>query len=212
MLSGWAPAGVARRGEGAPCLAFRTDRYTPDADRPRHHLTATSGGMSSAVAAKGIACVPTKTHKLPEIAACNSARARGPTWHHREIEYSSTGADDVFITYPLWIGTRQTDRLRQLFDRARIAVGWAPPSASNRRTARERRWRDRCSHRNRQWPITAAASVPNKCWRSPAVEVRLGSPGGGVHASPVTSYAPGEAPAKPASKRRRSPTTCERWS
>ncbi|QEX93311.1 hypothetical protein F6W99_04138 [Mycobacterium tuberculosis] len=41
-----------------------------------------------------------------------------------EVEvFVDHGADDVFITYPLWIGTRQADRLRQLADRARIAVG-----------------------------------------------------------------------------------------
>lgn len=41
-----------------------------------------------------------------------------------EVEvFVDHGADDVFITYPLWIGTCQADRLRQLADRARIAVG-----------------------------------------------------------------------------------------
>lgn len=106
------------------CIPDEID--TPDVLIDRDILDRNIGRMSSAVAAKGIALRPhVKTHKLPRSPICNSARARGLTVATiGEVEvFVDHGADDVFITYPLWIGTRQADRLRQLADRARIAVG-----------------------------------------------------------------------------------------
>lgn len=106
------------------CIPDEID--TPDVLIDRDILDRNIGRMSSAVAAKGIALRPhVKTHKLPEIAHMQlRAGARPDGGHHREVEvFVDHGADDVFITYPLWIGTRQADRLRQLADRARIAVG-----------------------------------------------------------------------------------------
>ncbi|WP_230870187.1 D-TA family PLP-dependent enzyme [Mycobacterium canetti] len=107
------------------CIPDEID--TPDVMIDRDILDRNIGRMSSAVAAKGIALRPhVKTHKLPEIAQMQlRAGARGltvATIGEAEV-FVDHGADDVFIAYPLWIGTRQADRLRRLADHARIAIG-----------------------------------------------------------------------------------------
>src|SRR3954470_19039666 len=90
--------------------------------------------MAAAVQAKGLALRPhAKTHKVPEIAelqlAAGAVGLTVATLGEAEI-FAGHGADDIFIAYPLWVGPRQAERLRQLTSKARIAVGVDSPEAA----------------------------------------------------------------------------------
>lgn len=76
---------------------------------------------------RGLALRPhVKTHKIPEIAALQTAAgAVGvtvATIGEAEV-FVDSGATDVFIAYPLWVSVAKAARLDTLRGRARIAVG-----------------------------------------------------------------------------------------
>ena len=103
------------------------DIDTPEILVDRDVLRRNIERMAEAVRAKGLALRPhAKTHKLPEIAALQlEAGAVGltvATIGEAEV-FAEHGVADLFIAYPLWVGPRQAARLRELAERARVAVG-----------------------------------------------------------------------------------------
>lgn len=106
------------------CIPDEID--TPDVLIDRDILDRNIGRMSSAVAAKGIALRPhVKTHKLPEIAHMQlRAGARPDGGHHRGSRGIRRPRRRRRIHHlPIVDRHTPSHRLRQLADRARIAVG-----------------------------------------------------------------------------------------
>lgn len=100
---------------------------TPEIIIDRDVLQRNIDRMATAVRAKGLHLRPhVKTHKVPEIAemqlAAGAVGLTVATLGEAEV-FAEHGAKDIFIAYPLWVGPRQADRLRQLAVKARIAVG-----------------------------------------------------------------------------------------
>ena len=67
-----------------------------------------------------------KTHKSPEIARLQlGSGAVGltvATLGEAEV-LARHGCDDLFVAYPLWVDERAADRLRDLAERATVAIG-----------------------------------------------------------------------------------------
>lgn len=111
----------------------RTDRH-PAVVIDHDVLERNIARMNTAITERGIALRPhVKTHKVPEIAqmqlAAGAAGLTVATIGEAEV-FAAHGADDIFIAYPLWLGSRQADRLRRLTSRARVAIGLDSPEAA----------------------------------------------------------------------------------
>nr|WP_157347528.1 alanine racemase [Nocardioides sp. MAH-18] len=79
-------------------------------------------------AAAGVAMRPhAKTHKCPEVARLQlEAGAVGltvATIGEAEVFVEESGAEDVFVAYPLWLTAESAARLRDLGQRADVAIG-----------------------------------------------------------------------------------------
>lgn len=93
----------------------------------RDRLDRNIADMVSYADSHGLALRPhAKTHKCHQIARRQlDAGADGltvATVGEAEI-FAAGGCDDLFIAYPLWVDRRRGERLRNLADRCRIAVG-----------------------------------------------------------------------------------------
>jgi D-serine deaminase-like pyridoxal phosphate-dependent protein len=100
---------------------------TPAVVVDRARLERNIARMAAMTRERGFALRPhVKTHKIPEIAALQlAAGAVGitvATIGEAEV-FVEHGATDVFIAYPLWLTAGKAERIRALFDHARIALG-----------------------------------------------------------------------------------------
>lgn len=197
------------------CIPDEID--TPDVLIDRDILDRNIGRMSSAVAAKGIALRPhVKTHKLPEIAHMQlRAGARPGGGHHRGSRGIRRPTAPTTYSSPTHCGSahaKPTGSVSWLTALASLSVR-APPRALRTPAHGSQTPLARSMFSSKSTvAITAAASVPNKCWRSPTPSVRLGFTWWGCSPSPVTVMRQVN-PAKPASKSGALSTTRRtRWS
>lgn len=100
---------------------------TPEIMIDRDVLQRNIDRMATSLRTKGLDLRPhVKTHKVPAIAklqlAAGAVGITVATLGEAEV-FAEHGAEDIFIAYPLWVGSRQAERLRTLAQMARIAVG-----------------------------------------------------------------------------------------
>jgi D-serine deaminase-like pyridoxal phosphate-dependent protein len=103
-------------GLDTPCLVVNLER-----------LEANLAGMAALLAGRGVALRPhTKTHRCTAIARRQlEAGAAGLTvasLGEAEV-FADSGADDLFVAYPLWAAGPKAARLRALHERVRLRVG-----------------------------------------------------------------------------------------
>ena len=111
-----------------------TERPTPYLQVDLDVLEANLAEMASFAADRGLAVRPhAKTHKSPEIAARQvAAGAVGltvATVAEAEV-FATTGSNDLFLAYPLWVDAAKGERLRSLAQKARLTIGVDSPEAA----------------------------------------------------------------------------------